>query len=305
MDAPTGVTLNSSSDLGSFNNDKKTADDTPTINVSGLAVGATVTLTATPTSGSPTVCTFIATSGSGSCTFTSLGNSTYSIVASQTLNGITTNNSTALTDVMINKATISPTVTIDLDATSDTGASSTDNITSSTQLKIVASSSSGVSYTTSYGSSGSSSPCDAGCNFGVSAGVITFYGPINTDLYGNTARSTLVVTVDGTAPTLTLAAAAATSPSGTINFTLTGNEALSCSSISATNGVDFDFTNISAITGIVQTSPTVCTITATSSATDDAVATTSTLTRASTFSVTDTAGSAQTAVTGSPKSTSR
>jgi hypothetical protein len=33
-----------------------------------------------------------------------------------------------------------------------------------------------------------------------------------------------------------LAAAAATSASGTINFTLTGNEAISCSSISATNG---------------------------------------------------------------------
>jgi hypothetical protein len=69
--------------------------------------------------------------------------------------------------------------------------------------------------------------------------------------------------VDTTAPTVTLAASAATSTSATITFTVTGNEAITCSTLSTTSGTDFTYTNISALTGIVQTSSTVCTVTAT------------------------------------------
>ncbi len=118
----------------------------------------------------------------------------------------------------------------------------------------------------------------------------------------NIAGSKALV-IDTTAPTVTLAASASTSTSATITFTVTGNEAITCSTLSTVSGTDFDLTNISAITGIVQTSTTVCTVTATSTAVADDVAVTSTLTAAASFSMTDTAGNAQTSLTGSPKST--
>ena len=121
--------------------------------------------------------------------------------------------------------------------------------------------------------------------------------------YSSASISTIPSVPDTTAPTVTLAASAANSASGTITFTVTGNEAITCSTLSTLNGTDFAFTNISAITGILQTSPTVCTITATSTATEGGEAVTSTLTAAGTFSVTDTAGNAQTTLTSSPKST--
>jgi uncharacterized repeat protein (TIGR02543 family) len=50
--APTAPTLATASDTGTSNSDKITNDNTPTINLGGLTVGATVTLTATPASGS-------------------------------------------------------------------------------------------------------------------------------------------------------------------------------------------------------------------------------------------------------------
>ena len=119
----------------------------------------------------------------------------------------------------------------------------------------------------------------------------------------NSLGANKAIVIDTTAPTVTLAASAATSTSATITFTVTGNEAITCSTLSTTSGTDFTLTNISSLTGIVQTSSTVCTITATSSAAADGVAVTSTLTAAASFSMTDTAGNAQTTLTGSPQST--
>ena len=107
--------------------------------------------------------------------------------------------------------------------------------------------------------------------------------------------------VDVTPPTLTLAASSSTSNSTAISFTLTGNEAINCATLSSSSGVDFTFTNISSITSIVQTSSSVCTINAVSTAVAGTPRT-STLTRNSSFSVSDTAGNAQTAVSGSPSS---
>jgi hypothetical protein len=115
--------------------------------------------------------------------------------------------------------------------------------------------------------------------------------------------STTVSGTDSTPPTVTLAASSATSSSATITFTVTGNEAITCSTLSTASGVDFTYSGITAITGIVQTSPTVCTITATSTATAGGGAVTSTLTAAGSFSMTDTAGNAQTTLNGSPQST--
>ena len=151
----------------------------------------------------------------------------------------------------------------------------------------------------------------------LSTSALDLNGGTIKDAAGNNATLTLAapgasnslgankaIVIDTTAPTVTLAATSSTSGSATITFTVTGNEPITCSTLSTTSGTDFDLTGISAITGIVQTSGTVCTITATSSATNGGGAVTSTLTAASTFSMTDTAGNAQTALTGSPQSTS-
>ena len=108
--APGTPTLDSASDSGSSNSDKITNDNTPTINVGGLTVGATVTLTATPASGTPVTCIFTATTTTGSCTFATMLDGTYSIVATQTLGGTTTAGSTALANVQID--TVRPTVVL-------------------------------------------------------------------------------------------------------------------------------------------------------------------------------------------------
>jgi len=85
---------------------------------------------------------------------------------------------------------------------------------------------------------------------------------------------------------------------------VTGNEAINCSTLSVESGVDFTFTRISRIDTITQTSTTVCTISAQSTAErGGTVARASILTAASTFSITDTAGNAQTTLLGSPQQT--
>ena len=224
MGAPSTPDLNSSSDLGTSSTDNQTADDTPTIDLTGLTTGAVVTVTATPSSGSPVTCTFTATSGSGSCTFSpALVNGTYAFKASQTLSGVTSSDSSNLSSVVIYKTTLTPTVTLDLNTLDDLGSSSTDNITSATTLRVT-SSSGGISYTYSSGS-GSSSGCTSGCSFGTfSSGVITFRGAQESDSYGNTVTPTLEVTVNTGAPTLSSVSASSVAGT-TANLNFTSNQA--------------------------------------------------------------------------------
>jgi uncharacterized repeat protein (TIGR02543 family) len=94
-------TLDSASDTGTSSTDKITKDNTPTINIGGLTSGATITLTAKPASGSSVTCTFVATSTTGSCTFPTMADGTYSITTTQTLGGTTTAASAALSNVVI------------------------------------------------------------------------------------------------------------------------------------------------------------------------------------------------------------
>jgi large repetitive protein len=116
--ATTGTpTLDSGSDTGSSTTDKLSKDNTPTINVGALVPGATVTITATPATGTPVTCTFTAsaavspaTTSSGSCTFTTLPDGTYSFTVSQSYNGGASTASTALAGVQID--TVRPTVTL-------------------------------------------------------------------------------------------------------------------------------------------------------------------------------------------------
>jgi uncharacterized repeat protein (TIGR02543 family) len=107
---PATLALASASDLGSSSTDKITSDNTPDITLASLISGATVTLTATPTSGTAVTCTFTASSTTGTCTFPTLLDGTYSITAVQSYNGGTSAASTALTNVVIDATR--PTVTI-------------------------------------------------------------------------------------------------------------------------------------------------------------------------------------------------
>ena len=119
-----------------------------------------------------------------------------------------------------------------------------------------------------------------------------------------TTTTTTTVAADKTPPVVTLLRGAGSSTSSTLTFTVTGDETIKCSTLSSSYDEDFTWDKISLIGSIVQTSPTVCTITAYSTAerdNDDHIAT---LRASAKFSITDTAGNAQTKLLGSPQSTS-
>ena len=118
-----------------------------------------------------------------------------------------------------------------------------------------------------------------------------------------TTTTTTTVAADKRAPIVTLLRGAGSSTSSTLTFTVTGDEPITCSTLSKDLNVDFTWDKISMIASIVQTSTTVCTINAYSTAerdNDDHIAT---LTASGNFSITDTAGNAQRTLLGSPQST--
>jgi hypothetical protein len=107
---------------------------------------------------------------------------------------------------------------------------------------------------------------------------------------------------DRTAPVVTLGRSTGSSGVATLTFTVTGNESIVCSTLSIVEGVDFRFTRISRINSITQTSEDVCTISVQSTAEPgDTNPRESSLAAASTFSITDRAGNAQTTLSGSPQ----
>ena len=118
-----------------------------------------------------------------------------------------------------------------------------------------------------------------------------------------TTTTTTTVAADKRAPIVTLLRGVGSSSSSTLTFTVTGDEPITCSTLSKNYDEDFTWDKISIIGSIVQTSTTVCTITAWSTAerdNDDHIAT---LKVSSNFSITDTAGNAQRTLLGSPQST--
>ncbi|NBS00312.1 MAG: hypothetical protein EBT42_08135 [Actinobacteria bacterium] len=88
-----------------------------------------------------------------------------------------------------------------------------------------------------------------------------------------------------------------------MTFTVTGDEPIACSTLSKNYDEDFTWDKISIIGTIVQTSSTVCTITAFATAERDNDDHISTLRASASFSITDTAGNAQRTLLGSPQST--
>jgi hypothetical protein len=238
--APASLDLLSTSDLGSSGTDNNTSDDTPTFSMGGLITGASVTLTATPSTGSAVTCTFPATASTGSCTFSSLSNGTYSVAATQTFNGVTSSTSTALTGLVINKSTITTPATPDLDAASDSGISETDNVTSDKTPKInVSGSFSGTAVVTATKGSTSVS-CTIStntCDLPQLADGTWSISVTDTDTAGNaTTSAALSITVDATAPTPTVAAVSVTTASGvTVRSSEVGTAYLVKTSVTVTD----------------------------------------------------------------------
>jgi hypothetical protein len=96
---------------------------------------------------------------------------------------------------------------------------------------------------------------------------------------------------------------AGSSTTSTLTFTVTGDEPISCSTLSKNFDEDFTWDKISLIGSIVQTSTTICTLTAFATAERDNDDHLATLRASANFSITDTAGNAQRTLLGSPQST--
>jgi uncharacterized repeat protein (TIGR02543 family) len=121
---PTTPVLDAASDSGTSNSDKITNDNTPTFSSSSLVVGATVTFTATPTSGTAVTCVKTVTATTDTCTFTTLPDATYSVAVKQTSGTVTSAAPTPLAGVVID--TVAPTVVL----TSSVASGSVTNLTS-------------------------------------------------------------------------------------------------------------------------------------------------------------------------------
>lgn len=109
--SPTGIVglaalsspdLNVASDTGVSSTDDATQDNTPTIDLTGITEGAVATVTASKAGSTSVTCTSAPAdvSGNSSCTLPSLGIGTWSITATQSLNGMTSPESSALTIII-------------------------------------------------------------------------------------------------------------------------------------------------------------------------------------------------------------
>jgi hypothetical protein len=124
------------SDSGSSNSDGVTNDTTPTIVVPGAATGDTITVAATK-DGVTLTCTFVAAPGVDSCTLPALGPGDWRIVASSDAVDAAGNPAPPSTPGHLTIDTVNPAPALPgLAPASDTGASSTDNITKDTTPTI-------------------------------------------------------------------------------------------------------------------------------------------------------------------------
>ena len=115
------------------------------------------------------------------------------------------------------------------------------------------------------------------------------------------AATTTTTTIAAVKPVVTLLRAGGTSTSASVNYTVTGDKDLDCTTLSTVIGVDFATKYISAINSVVQTSAKVCTVNAQSRAERDNTAYETVLRAATTFAIADTSGNVQTVLLGSPQ----
>ena len=125
--APSGLGLATASDSGSSNTDNVTADNTPTMSASGGNAGDTVTITAAKSGSADVTCSY--TLPGGGCDLGTLADGTWSITAKFTDPAGNTSNASSPLPVSIDSSGPAG-LTPDLAASSDSGASSSDNITS-------------------------------------------------------------------------------------------------------------------------------------------------------------------------------
>ncbi|MBJ7271330.1 MAG: hypothetical protein JHD11_02735 [Ilumatobacteraceae bacterium] len=116
------------------------------------------------------------------------------------------------------------------------------------------------------------------------------------------AATTTTTTIAAVKPVVTLLRAGGTSTSASVNYTVTGDKNIDCTTLSTVIGVDFATKYISVINSVVQTSARVCTVNAQSRAERDNTAYETVLSAAATFAVADTSGNVQTVLLGSPQS---
>ena len=116
-----------------------------------------------------------------------------------------------------------------------------------------------------------------------------------------TVAATTTTTIAAVKPVVTLLRAGGTSTSSSVNYTVTGDKDLDCTTLSTVIGVDFATKYISAINSVVQTSAKVCTVNAQSRAARDNTAYETVLSAAATFAIADTSGNVQTVLLGSPQ----
>jgi hypothetical protein len=116
-----------------------------------------------------------------------------------------------------------------------------------------------------------------------------------------TVAATTTTTIAAVKPVVTLLRAGGTSTSASVNYTVTGDKNIDCTTLSTVIGVDFATKYISAINSVVQTSAKVCTVNAQSRAERDNTAYDTVLSAATTFAIADTSGNVQTVLLGSPQ----
>ena len=116
-----------------------------------------------------------------------------------------------------------------------------------------------------------------------------------------TVAATTTTTIAAVKPVVTLLREGGTSTSASVNYTVTGDKDLDCTTLSTVIGVDFATKYISAINSVVQTSAKVCTVNAQSRAERDNTVYDTVLSAAATFAIADTSGNVQTGLLGSPQ----
>ena len=122
-----------------------------------------------------------------------------------------------------------------------------------------------------------------------------------TTIAPTTTIAATTTTIAAVKPVVTLLRAGGTSTSESVNYTVTGDKFLDCTTLSIVIGVDFTTKYISEINSIVQTSAKVCTVNAQSRAPRDNTAYDTVLSAAATFAIADTSGNVQTVLLGSPQ----
>ena len=212
--APSTPDLIAGSDTGSSSTDDNTDDNTPDISVTAAEAGGTVTVTATKSGSSNVTCTMTGSTTGGTCTLGTLAVGSWSITATQTdsAGNTSTNSTTFSVTIAADLGAPSAPSTPDLVAGSDTGSSSTDNLTNDNtpDISVIATEAGGTVTVTATKSGSSNVTCTmtgsttgGTCTLGTLTAGEWSITAVHADAAGNTssASSALTITIDTTAPT--------------------------------------------------------------------------------------------------------